>query len=155
MRIPYNLTNDCVVEGEMKFIDKGKEERHFPVAALFGTRRRPSPQDKILAVDGTPVKASHELLAQVQKRTVNIIVARDSRENGRVSSADADTLMDTQVHWVDLQRIADSIGTANPVKSAGEYVLLNPVTPVTRADLVLTRRNGGICCRARRAAEIH
>jgi regulator of sigma E protease len=65
-------------------------------------------------------------------------VERDPHAEQAISADDEDSFFDAQLNWVNLETIAESIGTANPVKTAGKYVLLNPVTPKMRADFELT-----------------
>lgn len=132
--IPYNLTNDSVVEEPLKFIDKENELEASPQHP-YATNEMPLlPKDRIIAANGKPVSSSHELLAQLQQPVVNIIIERnaDSVKNTSWINADEDFDHDLQIR--DIQRIANSIGTSNPIKESGKYFLLNPVVPKTRLD---------------------
>lgn len=136
--IPYNLTNDAVVENELKFIDKENELNVFPRHPYASIEEPLLANDKIIAVDGTPIKRSFELLAQLQHRTVNIIVERDKERQQRISSQHADASFDKQLILKDMQKIAESIGTGHLITEAGNYYLLKPVTPKIRSDFALS-----------------
>ncbi|MEI8366527.1 MAG: site-2 protease family protein [Parachlamydiaceae bacterium] len=136
--IPYNLTNNCVVENEIKFIDKENELETFPLHAFDVNEAPLQPKDKIIAVDGMPVKTSYELLSKLQHHQVNIIVERDPAMLKRISSQQADADFDEEINWNDISTIANSIGTGHLIHTAGPYVLLHPVTPKMRADFEST-----------------
>jgi len=127
--IPYNLTNDAIVESTLKFIDKDNEASEFP-KHLYSANEQPlQPGDKILAVDGSPVKTSYELLNLLQQHRVNIIVERSNaiseKHSWKVSDSDFDQLLDAH----SINQIAQSIGTATPVTHVGNYYLLNAIVP--------------------------
>ena len=63
--IPYNLNNEAVVESKVKFIDKDKEEEAFPQHPFSELGVPLEEGDRILAVDGIPVKHSFEILSHV------------------------------------------------------------------------------------------
>lgn len=127
--IPYNLTNDCVVENELKFIDKDKESEAFP-KTLFSDIEQPLlPEDKILAIDGMPVTKSYELLKGLQTRQVNIIVQRNHAATQKISWEHSDVDFDRYLELKNIDKIAKTIGTDNVISSAGDFVLLKPVTP--------------------------
>lgn len=135
--IPYNLTNNCVVENEIKFIDKENELEAFPLHPYDSNEVPLQPKDKIIAVDGVPVKTSYDLLLQLQYHRVNIIVQRDPSAQKELSSQQADSTFDEEINWNDISAIANSIGTGHLIRTAGNYVLLHPVTPKMRADFEL------------------
>lgn len=136
--IPYNLTNDCVVENEIKFIDKDNEKGAFPEHPFAFSETQLLPKDKIIAVDGSPVKTSYDLLAKLQKRHVNIIVERNPESIAVIDASKADAAFDKQINWNDISAIAGSIGSGHLVQKAGDYILLNPVTPKLRSEFELT-----------------
>lgn len=136
--IPYNLTNDCIVENELKFIDNEKQEEAFLKHPLNDNERPLLPGDKILAVDGTPVEKSFQLLQQLQTHQVNIIVQRDSSAIQKISWKNADEDFDKHIDTKDLKKITQSIGTGKPVTSAGDLVLLKPIVPKARKSFVLS-----------------
>lgn len=139
--IPYNLNNDSVVENELKFIDRDKYEEAFPTT-LFSELEEPLKEgDQIKAVDGQPVQKSYELLADLQTRQVNIIVQRNSAITQKIPSKNSDLDFDRQIEYANIERIAAGIGTKNPVKMSGDYILLKPVVPIAAKDLLSSAEN--------------
>lgn len=136
--IPYNLTNDCVVENEIKFIDKDNEKVAFPEHPFGLNETQLLPKDKIIAVDGSPVRTSYDLLQKLQKRQVNIIIERNPEILASLPETKADAAFDKEINWNDISTIAGSIGSGHVVQKAGDYVLLNPVTPKLRSELELS-----------------
>lgn len=136
--IPYNLTNDAVVEGDLKFIDKENEREAFPEHPYAANETKLLPKDKIIAIDGVPVKTSYDLLANLQKRKINIIVERDPKIAEKISWQQGDAQFDDEINWNDMTAIANTIGTGRVTSKAGNYVLLNSVIPKTRNDFALS-----------------
>lgn len=136
--IPYNLTNDGVVENELKFIDKTMEKDSFSDNPFAVNESKLLPKDKIIAVDGVPIKTSYALFANLQKRKVNIIVQRNAELSQPISWESSDAAYDKEINWNDISAIASTIGTGHLLQKAGNYVLLNPVTPKTRFDFDLS-----------------
>lgn len=136
--IPYNLTNDCVVENELKFIDKENEAEAFPQHPYSPLEAPLLPKDRIVAIDGIPVKTSHDLLAHLQDHQVNIIVERNEDLTSKRSWKVADEDFNKEFNWNDIRKIANSIGTSRPIKIAGNYTLLNPIVPKMRSAFELS-----------------
>ncbi len=136
--IPYNLSNECVVENEAKFIDKENQEEAFPSHPFSDLELPLQPGDKIIAVDGFPVFRSYELLSQIQTHHVNIIVKRNAQKIAIVPYGEADEDFDKDVDWKDLQKIASSIGTAHPLTHTEDLALLKPVIPKMRTEFTLS-----------------
>lgn len=136
--IPYNLNNECIVENQIKFIDKEKEDEAFPKHPFSALETPLDQNDKILAVDGIPVTYSYEILSHLQQRHVNIIVERDPKLAHISSWQQADALFDQQYQWEDLQRLSSQIGFSSAARSAGNLHLLEPVVPKTRKDFLLS-----------------
>jgi len=136
--IPYNLNNEGVVENQIKFIDKDKEEEAFPKHP-FSSLEQPLQQgDRILAVDGIPVNYSYEILSHLQQHHVNIIVERDSKLAAIPSWQDADKLFNEQYKWEDLHRLVSQIGVAKTPQTSGNLTLLDAVVPKMRKDFKLS-----------------
>lgn len=137
--IPYNLNNQGVVEEQVKFIDKDKEEDAFPKHPFSVLEMPLETGDKILAVDGIPVTYSFEILSHLQQRHVNIVVERDGQMAALPSSSDADALFDQEYNWEDLQKLTSQIGFP-PIKehSAGRLVLLESIVPKMRNEFKLS-----------------
>lgn len=133
--IPYNLDNEGVVEGSLRFVDKDKENEVFPEVYFSELEKPLLPGDRIIAVEGMPVKKSYEILDKLQNRVVQVIVQRDPSLKQvmpwNVSNKSFDDLVDEK----DLQKIADSIGTAKVVAASGDLVLLKPIQPKTQSEI--------------------
>lgn len=136
--IPYNLNNQSVVENQLRFIDKEKEEEAFPAHVYSSIESPLKVGDKIIAVNGIPVKYSYELLKELQTYRVNVIVQRDSKVGQHVSWTDADADFNQEVHGDDLEKIMRNLGTAYQVTEAGDLHLLKPITPKTRYEFALS-----------------
>lgn len=137
--IPYNLNNNAVVENELKFIDKDNELEAFPAHPYSKVESPLKPQDRILAVDGTPIKTSYQLLALLQKHEVNIIVERDKEVLSRVPSTEADEDFDREMNWGDINKIVSSIGTEHVTQSAGNFFLLKPIVPKMMSEFEISQ----------------
>lgn len=134
LMIPYNLNNDGVVEESYKFIDAEKEPEAFP-KNLYSSLDNPLQKgDKIIAVDGTPTKQSFQILYQLQRHRVLVIVEKDAGGAKPVLWNDADAAFDQEINSADLQKLALAVGTADSVTSAGNLKLLAPVTPISLGD---------------------
>lgn len=134
LAIPYNLTNDAVVENELKFIDAEYQTEAFPPHPYNALEAPLKPGDQIIAVDGVPVSKAYEVFKAIQTRKVNLIVLRDPKSLTKISSKAADLEFDSSFNYSDLQKVAQSIGTLKVNRSAGAFYLLNPVVPKIAAD---------------------
>ncbi|NGX58502.1 MAG: putative zinc metalloprotease [Chlamydiae bacterium] len=133
--IPYDLTHDAVVENRLSFIDKEMSEEIFPKHP-FSEREDPLlAGDRIIAVDGVPIKFAYQIFYQLQQNKMNVIVLRDPALTEIVSWSDADTQFDQLVDVSDLAKISSSIGTRSLTDRSGELVLLEPITPKKRMDI--------------------
>jgi regulator of sigma E protease len=138
LTIPYDLTNDAVVESDLKFIDKEKQEEAFPTHPYSSLEAPLEPGDHILAVDGALINRSHELLGLLQQHRVYIIVERDPEISRTISWKSADSEFDQELSLQNIQHIASSIGTSNPILNSGHFYLLKPVAPKMRVELALS-----------------
>lgn len=136
--LPYNLTNQAVVENQIKFIDKENEEEAFPKFPFSELETPLQTGDRIIAVNNIPVNNAFELLKLLQSHVVNIIVQRDPKLEEKLSWQQADQNFDQHINWNDLQELVKSIGTEHPLKNVGNLVLLNPVIPKTRSEIFLS-----------------
>lgn len=135
--IPYNLTNDCVVEGELHFIDSDKEQEAFVRRPFSSLEAALQPEDIITAVDGHPVDKAYQLLRLLQERSVNIIVQRDTAAIEKVPSDRVDDNFDQHLDLKQIEAIATTIGSETKISQIGPYWLLHPVVPKKEKDLVL------------------
>lgn len=135
--IPYDLSYRGVVEKKYEFIDEEDRLAAFPDTPFSDVFASMEPGDRIIAVDGTPVKFGYQIFYQLQKKHVLVIVQRGDKSSGQdleKTSAAFDNI-DRQA----LSQIASSIGTGKSIKEAGDLHLLEPVTPKTQRQLQTTR----------------
>lgn len=139
--IPYNLSYDVVVENGLRFVDPDHQARTFP-SVLFSEIEEPlQPGDRIIAVQGKPISRSYELIRELQKKQVQIIVKRRSSslsDKLPLSYKEAEAAFNQDVRWEDLDKIVASIGTMKPISYIGDLYLLNPVTPKARLDFPMS-----------------
>lgn len=134
--LPYNLTNEGVVEESLTWIDPDKE-KESGAEPLYSYLEAPlQPRDKIIAVNGEPVKYSFEILKKLQTPKALVIVERGANYKNLLSYDEADAVFDEGLDVKTLEKIVKTIGTAKPQKTAGNYTLLNEITPVRRKDVV-------------------
>lgn len=134
--IPYNLSNEAIVEGELKFIDRDKQAEAFarhPFAAIDDPLQV---GDKIIAIDGKPISKAYQLLEHLQQHSVNIIVERNPTALQKVSSKEVDADFDKDVDLEVVNKMASTIGTDHPVSKMGNFVLLKSVTPKSVGEFI-------------------
>lgn len=136
--IPYDLNADATVTSELKFIDPDKQLEAFPAHPLSDVDLPLLEGDKIVAVDGVPIKYSYQLLYQLQSRRVNIIVESTTNFPKGLNWKEADHQYNRLIDWTSIQKLSDSIGASSPVTVAGPYRLLNPISPKTRLEFATT-----------------
>ncbi|BAA98552.1 M50 family metallopeptidase [Chlamydia pneumoniae] len=120
--LPYVINSYGYIEGELTAID--------PESPLPQPQERLQLGDRILAIDGTPVSGSVDILRLVQNHRVSIIVQQMSpQELEEVNSRDADKRFIASYHSEDLLQILNHLGESHPVEVAGPYRLLDPVQP--------------------------
>lgn len=136
--IPYNISNNGIVENQLRFFDQEKEQEAFPTHPFSNLDTPLRPGDKIIAISGTPITHAYELLANLQSYKVHVIVERNPQITKKVSWKDADAAFDEDIQWRDIQKIGQSIGTSNPISHSGNYLLLQPITPKVRNEFLLT-----------------
>lgn len=133
--LPYNLTNDGVVENRMSFIDLSEEDAAFPAIPESAVEQPLLEEDKIIAVDGFPVKHSSEILKLIQERHIQLIVVRPHENLEKISWVAADSAFDKSVNPKNLDAIGETIGTANVLQQSGNAVLLKTIKPKTHKEI--------------------
>lgn len=136
--IPYNLKNDGTVEARARFIDRDAEREAFPEHPFSKLEMPLQAEDRVIAISGKPIYHSSELLDEIQKSRVHVIVERSPRGQMEVSWRDADYEFDKSVDWKNLQAVATSIGTDELTPSSGNFFLLKPIVPKRRSELELS-----------------
>jgi regulator of sigma E protease len=125
--IPYNLTPDCKVENEFKYIDNS-----HPTSAPFSDLDTAlQAGDTIIAIDGTSITSSTQLLKELQTPKALVIVERMPKE----LPANIDQFFDAEMHSKNLLAITKTIGTSQALNAKGALILLKPVIPKTRLEL--------------------
>ncbi len=140
--IPYHLNHEGGVESPVRFIDQEKEEEASPSLPFSEIDHPLQKGDRILGVDGKPVSHSYQILADLQKRHVTLIVERNPKMADVPSSKEADRLFDQEYSPKDLETLTRQIAlSAPPQRSAGNLYLLNPVEPKMRKDFTFSPEN--------------
>lgn len=136
--IPYNLNNDSVVEGALRFIDKDQQAEAFPAHPYSDIENPLQSGDKIIAINGIPIQHASQLLSELQKYRVNVIVQRENLNTHEESWRNEDQNFAKEVEWNDIKNITETLGTKSPVTHFGSFYLLNPITPKPRSEFALT-----------------
>ncbi|MCB1149596.1 MAG: site-2 protease family protein, partial [Chlamydiia bacterium] len=134
--IPYDLSYQGVVERRYEFIDEEDRQAAFPEIPFSEAFASLEPGDRIIAVDGTPVKFGYQIFYQLQKKHLLVIVQRDSESS--VQDLERSNASFESVDRQALSQIASQIGTQKVVKHAGDLYLLDPITPKTQRQLQTT-----------------
>jgi regulator of sigma E protease len=136
--IPYSISNDLVVQDEIKFIDKENQQEAFPKNQFSSIETPLESGDKIIAINGEPVAKASELLRKLQQQRINIIVQRDPELKTHESWKQADQAFDDEIDLKEIQKIARTIGTDHPAPKIGGLVLLKPIIPKMRSEFAST-----------------
>lgn len=137
--IPYNLTNEGIVESRLKFIDQEKEEEAFSNGSGIPLESPLKEGDRILAVDGFPVTYSYQILAAIQTHAVNIVVQRNRVQSKLPSWKESDALFDKEYQLAHLQALTSRIGTTQNLRNVGNLYLLHPVVPRMRKEILSSK----------------
>lgn len=136
--IPYNLSNNCIVENQLKFIDAEKQKEAFPDHPYSALEQPLHEGDKVVAINGIQINQAYELLRELQTYRVNLIIERDHAIFNPVTWKQADADFDKEMDLNDLQKIVNSIGTNAPVTQQGNLYLLPPIQPKMLQEFALT-----------------
>lgn len=136
--IPYDLTNNAVIEKKIAFIDKENEKEAFPEHPFSELEEPLLPGDHIIAINGAPVTRSYTLINLLQKRRANIVVLRGAETATPLPWNEMESGFEKQINWADLEKIGNSIGTGSPIKNIGNLYLLETVTPKKIQDFPLS-----------------
>ena len=137
--LPYNLTNEGVVEERLVLLEKEDKKWVFPKRPGSAVQAPLRAGDRIVAIDGKPVGSSFELVQAIQNRQVHVIVDRGEDYDRPVTLEDSDAEFDHFVDWTDLGAIASSIGTGTVLTDSGALHLLKPVVPLRREDFPMAK----------------
>lgn len=132
--LPYNFTNDGVVEHPLQFIDKEHEQEAFAPFPFSSVELPLQSGDRILAVDGTPVSSSSEILKKIQERHLHMIVKRNPTFVLE-SWNNADHSFELESNPSDIEKISNTIGTKHSIKQSGSFALLEPIAPKSHREI--------------------
>lgn len=135
--IPYNLSPQNVVESRIDFLDLSEQEAAFQKCKRCTYFTPLEEGDRILAVDGTPIQFSHQLLQALQVRHVIVIVERNPSSIGKTLWTQADGQYD-DFNRTELFSIVASIGTSRQVDHSGSLHLLKPIIPKSKSEFSLS-----------------
>ena len=134
--VPYLLNHQGVVEKSVSFMDCNADKvepisdpRH-PLLVLL------QPGDRIVAVDGTPVSNTIDLLKTIQNRNATVIIQR-AADTAIPSWKTADSIFESSFKPSSLQQIIANMGTTHPVTKTDNLVLLPPVNLKSLSELAL------------------
>ncbi len=135
--IPYNLTEQCVVESSTPYIDDMALEKKAFESSNIDLEVALLPGDQILSVDGLNTPSLQSFFSSIQKRQVQMVVLRGGVYPA-VASREADQTFMQNISFADLQKMIGSIGTPNRMSNIGNLHLLNPIIPKPRYEFPLT-----------------
>lgn len=134
--IPYNLANNCIVETNTGYLDQNAEEKMHTATCRSFCDLPLEAGDQVVAVNGTPVASSFDLLSQLQTQNALIVVQR-SKETPLANWKKADASFESSVDPKQLFALTETIGSSHPSTQVGDLHLLSPVTLVSMSDLLL------------------
>ncbi|WP_201457140.1 site-2 protease family protein [Chlamydia sp. 17-3921] len=120
--LPYVINSYGYVEGELVPIDS---ETPLPPSA-----KHLQIGDRIVAVDGTLVSSSADILRLVQTHRVSMIIQHLKAEDLKEQvSSQADERFVSSFYPEDLLKIIKNFGSTSATHSSGQYRLLEPIQP--------------------------
>ncbi|MFA6916358.1 MAG: site-2 protease family protein [Parachlamydiales bacterium] len=134
--IPYNLTNDAVVEGPFKLVDEDIEKLAFTDIPSSSFNENLQEGDRIIAIDGQPIQHSYQLLSLLQHRLVHVIVEKSTTLSTPLPWNKADDEFRKLIDMDAINAIAASIGTKQAVTQSGSYLMLKPFKPISQWDYI-------------------
>ncbi len=122
--IPYDISPDGVVKGDLSFIDPDEKGQHNK-----GEHRGLEVGDRIVAIDGIAMGRGSTIFQALQSHKFSIITERNPAIHKIISEKKQDTDFEKDLDRASINKIANSIGTRSPVKQAGDLFLLPPIEP--------------------------
>ncbi len=128
--LPYNLTSDGVVEGAVPFLEAEKK-------GVDGERAdKLLPGDHIVSVGGQAVTSAAQILHAFQDKTVLLAVERQKGILKPAPLDKSDTEFTAPYYDEHFVQLVDSIGTDRQQNVNNSFVLLHPIVPRTRLQLL-------------------
>jgi len=135
--ISYNLSPQNVVESRIDFLDPSEQEVALQKCKRCTYFTPLEEGDRIIAVDGTPIQFSHQLLQALQTRHVIVIVERNPASIEKTLWTQADGQYD-DFNRTELSSLIASIGTARQIDHSGSLHLLKPIVPKSKSEFSLS-----------------
>lgn len=133
--IPYNISAEGIVENPVGYIDdQSKSQLAFNPPERSSRSIALEEGDRILAVQGKPISTGHEILREVQNPTALVIIKKGT-QTAPVSPQEADKDFISSFDIAQMNKILQTLGASTPVTSAGNLILLPPVTPIPLTEL--------------------
>lgn len=128
--LPFIINSEGYIEAPLDFIDQESRRGVFPMNPYSNSMERPLlAGDRILAVDGISVQKGYQILNLLQQHKIHLIVEKQVPVAKKVSWKEEDRLFMEEIDYPEVEKIAQSIGTQNPILSSGRFALLKPVEP--------------------------
>lgn len=138
MTLPYQISSNLEVEVPLRYLDV--EEATTKVSSMSKLLTG----DKILAVDGMPVKNHKELFSQLQEHRFNIITQTGNENLPLVPWEIANATFDQNINWNDLNQLKKTIGFSDQIEKKGNLKRLKPITPMTILQIAKNSGNNHI-----------
>ena len=135
--IPYTLTEECLVQSPVTYIDETATEKKLFEPLADSIEIPLLSGDRILAVDGAPVQQLHEFFSAIQTRHVQMVVVR-GENYAPLSWNKADQSFVSGISFPDLNKLTESVGGSSRLSHVGNLYLLNPIVPKPRYEFPLT-----------------
>lgn len=138
--IPYNLSDNAVVENPLSYIDENSKEQLL----YEQMERKPfyTPLvrgDRILAIHGKKISFSYQLLEELQTYK-SLIIVKKEKTLAPISWKEADRLFEDSFPMTDLKKMIASLSRVEFQTQVGPLHLLQPVTPISYHGLSLSQK---------------
>jgi regulator of sigma E protease len=135
--LPYNLTHEAVVENELRFVDSDLQAKIFPNTFFSSLEEPLQAGDRIVAIQGKSISRAFELIRDLQKKKVHIVVERDPSLARQVPYQEAEASFNQEIRWEDLDRMANSITKWKAFTSCRRILFIkacSPESPIRFSD---------------------
>ena len=137
--LPYYFNENCVIEDEFNFVEDSQKEKVFNFDTRNPYDKKLFRGDKILAINGTQIRNSVDLLKNLQDRKLLIVVQRNKSVETPIPYETANKDFEKSFQINDLNNLVASIGVANE-KNVNDLHFLNPITPIKLVDTPLFKK---------------
>lgn len=134
--IPYNLNHDAIVESCLTYLDNNAEETCHVSSPRDPFDAPLQAGDQIIAVEGTPISSSSELLSKMQAKQSLIVVQRQ-KQAPVPSWTEADKIFESSFDAAKLKTLISRIGSPDLQTQIGDLILLPPISLKPLSELPL------------------